>query len=64
MSVSDLKTDLPLNSPLISDGSSQWLGHGVVLRDLTLNDGKGCLNQKENCVTDSQIRSYVFLIAG
>ena len=54
MSVSDLITDLPSCSPLISDGPGQWKGHGVVRWDLTKNDSKLCLNPIENGVTHSQ----------
>lgn len=61
MSVSDLITDLPLCSPLISDGPGQWKGHRVVLRDLTQNDSMVHLNLIENYVTHSQMPTGSFL---
>lgn len=66
MSVSDLITDLPPCSPLISDGFGHWKGHGVVLRELTQIDSVAHANPISNCVSHSQmlISSLLFCKIG
>lgn len=66
MSVSDLITDLPPCSPLISDGFGHWKGHGVVLWELTQIDSVAHANPISNCVSHSQmlISSLLFCKIG